>query len=67
LQRINTIEHQKHLVERKRLELKSKKGSSSGSDQNLSDNGVQPCSNMDEILKVGSFEVKNGPLYCLIS
>jgi hypothetical protein len=54
VQRVNALDQQKQLIEHKRARLKSRKSNTGGADQSGTEAGVQPCANMDEILKVRS-------------
>lgn len=50
MQRINALDQQKAMIERKRLEIRPRR--SSVATDTAQGDIVQPCSNMDEILKV---------------
>lgn len=54
MQRVNSIDQQKQLIEQKRAQLKSsnRKSNAGHADQGSADGAVLPCANMDEILKV---------------
>lgn len=50
MQRINALDQQKSMIERKRVEIRPRR--SSVAQDAAQGDFVQPCSNMDEILKV---------------